>query len=118
MFAPTYTTCFNKNKHLSKFEKKRAHQWNNGCFNSTGEYILFPLGMFHHGYYNNKYNRIFIQVQLFCAPTKYTNVLRLPQSIMKGKGKDVTRGHLDKSTLLELRDDLINNWEIHNSIPK
>jgi hypothetical protein len=32
---------------------------------------------------------------------------------MKGKGKDVTQGHLDKSTLLELRDDLINNWGIH-----
>ncbi len=60
---------------------------------------------------------IFIQAQLFCAPTKYTDVLRLPPSIMKGKGKDVTRGHLDKSTLLELRDDLINNWEIHYSKP-
>ncbi len=60
---------------------------------------------------------IFIQAQLFCAPTEYTNVLRLPQSIMKGKGKDITQGHLDKSTLLELRDDLINNWDIRYSNP-
>jgi hypothetical protein len=36
---------------------------------------------------------------------------------MKGKGKDVTQGHLDKSTLLELRDDLINNGEINYSNP-
>ncbi len=36
---------------------------------------------------------------------------------MKGKGKDVTWGHLDESTLLELRDDLINNWDIHYSNP-
>jgi hypothetical protein len=36
---------------------------------------------------------------------------------MKGEGKDITRGHLDKSTLLELRDDLINNWDIHYSNP-
>jgi hypothetical protein len=36
---------------------------------------------------------------------------------MKGKGKDVSRGHLDESTLLELRDDLINNWDIHYSNP-
>jgi hypothetical protein len=36
---------------------------------------------------------------------------------MKGRGKDVTRGHLDESTLLELRDDLINNWEINYSNP-
>jgi hypothetical protein len=37
---------------------------------------------------------------------------------MKGKDKDVTQGHLDESTLLELRDDLINNGDIHYSNPK
>jgi hypothetical protein len=38
---------------------------------------------------------------------------------MKGKGKDATQGHLAKSTsLLELRDDLINNWDIHYSNPE
>jgi hypothetical protein len=36
---------------------------------------------------------------------------------MKGEGKDVTQGYLDKSTLLELRDDLINNWDMHYSNP-
>jgi hypothetical protein len=36
---------------------------------------------------------------------------------MKGKGKDVTQGHLDKSTILELRYDLINNWDIYYSNP-
>ncbi len=36
---------------------------------------------------------------------------------MKGEGNDVTKGHLDKSTLVELRDDLINNWDIHYSNP-
>jgi hypothetical protein len=118
LFEPTCTSYFNKNKYLSMSEKKCAHQWNNECLNSTGEYILFPLGMFHCGYFNDKSNRIFIQAQLFCAPTKYTNVLRLPRSIMKGKGKDVSQGHLDESTLLELRDDLINNWDIKYSNPK
>jgi hypothetical protein len=73
--------------------------------------------MFHCGYYNDKSNTISIQAQLFCAPTKYTNVLRLPRSIMKGEGNDVTQGHLDESTLLELRDDLIYNWDIHYSNP-
>ncbi len=82
LFAPTCITCFNKNKYLSMSEKKCAHQWNNECFNSTGEYILFHSGMFHCGYYNDKSNRIFIQAQLFCAPTKYTDVLRLPPSIL------------------------------------
>jgi hypothetical protein len=75
LFAPTCTTCFDKDKYLSTSEKKCAHQWNNECLNSTGEYVLFPSGMFHHGYYNDKYNTIFIQAQLFCAPTKYTDVL-------------------------------------------
>jgi hypothetical protein len=37
---------------------------------------------------------------------------------MKGEGKDITQGLLDESTLLELRDDLINNWDIHYSNPK
>jgi hypothetical protein len=118
LVAPTCTTCFNENKYLSTSEKKGAHQWNNECLNNTGEYILFPSGMFHRGYYNDIFNRIFIQAQLFCAPTEYSNVLRLPRSIMKEEGKDVTRGHLDMSTLFELRDDLINNWDIHYSNPK
>jgi hypothetical protein len=85
----------------------------NECLNSIGEYILFPSGMFHCGYYNDKSTRIFIKVQLFCAPTKYTDVLRLTRSIMKGK--DFTQGHLEDSTLLELREDLINNWDINYS---
>jgi hypothetical protein len=38
--------------------------------------------------------------------------------MMKGQGKDFTRGHFDESTLLELRDDLSNNWDIHYSNPK
>ncbi len=37
---------------------------------------------------------------------------------MKGEGNNITQGHLDKSTLVELRDDLINNWDIHYSNPK
>jgi hypothetical protein len=117
LIAPTCTTCFNENKYLSTSNEKCIHQWNNECLNSTGEYVLFPSGMFHCGYYNDKSNTIFIQAQFFCAPTEYTNVLRLPRSIMKGKGKDVTREHLEDSTLLELRDDLINNWGIHYSNP-
>ncbi len=36
---------------------------------------------------------------------------------MKGEGNDITQGHLDKYTLVELRDDLINNWDIHYSNP-
>ncbi len=75
LFAPTCTTCFNKNKYLSTSKKKWAHQWNNECFNSTGEFVLFPSGMFHRGYYNDKSNKIIIQAQLFCAPTKSTDVL-------------------------------------------
>jgi hypothetical protein len=72
--------------------------------------FFFPQGCF---IVDDKSNRIFIQVQLFCAPTEYTNVLQLPRSIMKGKY--FTQGPLDKSTLLALRDDLINNWDINYS---
>jgi hypothetical protein len=74
--------------------------------------------MYHCGYYNQKSNKIFIQAQLFCAPMDGTDVLRLPQSLMKAQGQQATRGCLDKSTLSELRDDLLNNWEILYSNPE
>ncbi len=74
--------------------------------------------MYHRGYYNQKSNQIFTQAQLFCAPFNSTDVLQLPQSLMKGQSKQVTQGCLDKSTLSELRDDLINNWEILYSNPE
>jgi hypothetical protein len=93
-------------------EKKCSHQWTNECLNRTGEYIIFPSEMYHRGYYNQKSNQIFTQAQLFCAPTNDTNVLRLPRSLMKAQGQQVTQGCLDESTLSELRDDLINHWEI------
>jgi hypothetical protein len=37
---------------------------------------------------------------------------------MKAQGQQVTRGCLGKSTLSELRDDLLNHWEILYSNPK
>ncbi len=90
LFAPTCITHFNNNKYLSTSKKKYVHQWGNECLNSTGEYVLFPLGMFHHGYYYDKSNTISYKEQLFCAPTKYSNVLPLPRSIMKGEGNNIT----------------------------
>jgi hypothetical protein len=69
LFAPTCTTCFNENKYLLPSKKKCLHPWTNDCLNSTGEYIIFPSEMYHRGYYNQKSNKIFIQAQLFCAPT-------------------------------------------------
>ncbi len=106
----TSTSCHPK--------KKCSHQWTNECLNSTGEYIIFPSEMYHHGQYNQKSNKIFIQAQLFCAPPDDTNVLQLPRSLMKAQGKQVTRGCLGESTLSELRDDLLNNWEILYSNPE
>jgi hypothetical protein len=78
LFAPTCTTCFNEDKYLSTSEKKCAHPWKNVCLNNTDKYIGFPSGMMHHGYYNDKSNRIFTQAQIFCAPTEYTDIERLP----------------------------------------
>ncbi len=118
LFAPTCTTCFNENKYLLMSKKKCSHQWANECLNRTGEYIIFLSEMYHRGYYNQKSNQIFTQAQLFCAPTDNTDVLRLPRSMMKAQGKQVTRGCLDESTLSELKDDLINHWEILYSNPK
>ncbi len=119
LFAHTCTTCFNKNKYLLQSKKKCLHQWTNECLNSTGEYIIFLSEMYHPGYDNQKSNKIFIQAQLFCAPTDDTNILQLPRSLMKAQGQQVTQGCLeDKSALPELSDDLLNNWQILYSNPK
>ncbi len=75
LFAPTCT------------KKKCLHQLTKECLNSTGEYIIFPSEMYHCGYYNQKSNKIFIQAQLFCAPTDDTDVLQLPRSLMKAQGQ-------------------------------
>jgi hypothetical protein len=90
LFAPTCTTCFNKNKYLSMSEKSVPTNGIMSALIAVESMFFFPSGMFHPGYYNDKLNTVFIQVQLFCAPTEYTDVLQLPRSIMKGKGKDVT----------------------------
>ena len=53
----------------------------------------------------------FTQAQLFCEPTLDTDVLRLPQFMMKAQGNQISRGCLDPSTLTDFRDDLIENWD-------
>ena len=90
LFAPTCSTCFNENKYLLVSEKKCSHQWSNESLNNPGEYIVFPSEMYHCGYYNQKSNQIFTQAQLFCEPTNDTDVLRLPQSMMKAQGKQIS----------------------------
>ncbi len=82
LFAPTCTTYFNEDKFLLISEKKCSHQWTNESLNITGKCIIFPSEMYCCGYYNQKYNQIITQAQLFCAPTNDTDVLRLPQSLM------------------------------------
>ncbi len=118
LFAPTCTTCFNENKYLSTSKKSVPTNEIMSTLIALESTFFFPQGCFIVDTTMTNPTRFFIQAQLFCAPTEYTNVLQLPRSMMKGQGKDVTRGHLDESTLLELRDDIINNWDIHYSNPK
>ncbi len=111
LFAPTCSTCFNENKYLLVSEKKCSHKWSNESLNNPGDYIVFLSEMYHRGYYNQKSNKIYTQAQLFCAQTNDTDVLRFPRSMMKAQGKQMSQGCLDASTLTELRDDLIENWD-------
>jgi len=111
LFAPTCSTCFNANKYLLVSEKKCSHEWINESLNNPGEYIVFPSKLYHRGYYNDTSNQFFTQAQLFCEPTLDTEVLRLPRSMMKEKGNQISRGCLEPSTLTDFRDDLIENWD-------
>jgi hypothetical protein len=42
-----------------------THLCRNVQINKLGEYVLFPLQCWHHGYFNDKSNKIFITAQLF-----------------------------------------------------
>jgi hypothetical protein len=121
LFAPTCTTCFNENKYLLPSKKSVRTNELMSVLTALESTLLFPQRCIIVDTtvdYNQKSNKIFIQAQLFCAPFNYTNVLQLSRSLMKAQGQQVTRGCLDKSTLSELRDDHLNNWEILYSHPK
>jgi hypothetical protein len=58
----------------------------------------------HEGFYHNKFNKTFIQAQLFAAPSMGKGIGRLTRSFA---GKDFIDGNLDKSIFAELTHDVI-----------
>jgi hypothetical protein len=74
----------------------------------TGGYILFPLLCWHKGFYHDKFNKIFIQAQLFVAPLMGKDTGCLTYSIV---GQDFIDGNLDKSIVAELPHDVATRWD-------
>jgi hypothetical protein len=116
LFAPTCTSFFVQSKYISNADKVYDHTWNYVCLNNTGEYFIFSLGMFHCGYYNNKAKKDVITAQLFAMPSEDIDVPHLPRSCLEGQ--DLTEGCLDESTMIELRNNLMHNWDTRYSVDK
>jgi hypothetical protein len=70
--------------------------------------------MFHCGHFKTKANKVFTTVQLFEMPSEEVDVPCLPQSCLEDQ--DFTEGHLDESTVLELCNDVMHNWDTRYSV--
>ena len=91
-----------------------SHRRTNAQINKVGDYFLFPLQCWHHGYFNDESNKNFIAAQLFVRPTINEDTEHFSCSCNEGQQEFIT-GRLDKSVgeytiLKDLSVDLLENW--------
>jgi hypothetical protein len=107
-FAPNCKKCFRTNKYLTHGDKLCGHTWQPHRLDKTGGYILFPSLCWHKGFYHDKFNKTFIQAQLFVALLICKDIGRLTRSFA---GKDFIDGNLDKSIFAELTHNVVTRWD-------
>ncbi len=107
-FAPDCKKWFWTNKYLTHGVYLCGHTWQPHRLDKTGGYILFPLLCWHKGFYHNKFNNTFIQVQLFAALLMGKDIGCLTCSFA---GKDFIDGNLDKSIFAKLSQDVVTRWD-------
>jgi hypothetical protein len=107
-FAPDCNKCFRTNKYLTHGDKLCGHTWQAHRLDKTGAYLLFPSLCWHKGFYHNKFNKTFIQAQLFADPLMGKDTGCLTCSFA---GKDFIEGNLDKSIDAELTHDVVTRWD-------
>jgi hypothetical protein len=100
--------CSRTNKYLTHGDKLCGHTWQPHRLDKTGDYILFPSLCWHKGFYHDKFNKMFIQAQLFAAPSMGEGIGRLTRSFA---GKDFINGNLEKSIFAELTHDVVMRWD-------
>ncbi len=105
---PIAKKCFWTNKYLTHGDKLCGHTWQPHRHDKTGGYILFPLLCWHKGFYHNKFNKTFIQAQLFAAPLMGKVIGCLTCSFAD---KDFIDGNHDKSIFAELTHDVVTRWD-------
>ena len=103
-FAPDCQKCFQTNKYLNHSDTICGHTWQAHRLDKTGGYILFPLLCWHKGFYHDKFNKIFIQAQLFAALLMGKDIGCLTRSFT---GQDFIDGDLDKSIVAELTHNVV-----------
>jgi len=68
----------------------------------------------HHRYYNDKADKILIAAQIFTRPSIDPDTERISRSLTQAQ--DFMQGKLDESTLMELSNDLLPNWDAKYSV--
>jgi hypothetical protein len=67
-FAPNCKDCFLTNKYLHHGHKICGHTWQAQRLDKTEIYILFPSTCWHTSFYQDEFNKTFIQAQLLATP--------------------------------------------------
>ncbi len=112
-FAPDCETCFRTNKYLTHGDKVCGHSWQPHRLDKTGDYILFPSLCWHKGFYHDKFNKTFIQAQLFAALLMSEDMGCLTRSFA---GKNFINRNLDKSVFSELTNGVFTRWDANYSL--
>jgi hypothetical protein len=92
-----------------------GHICKNVQINEAGEYILFPSQCWHHGYFNEESNKIFITAQLFARPTINEETERFSGSFTEGQREFISErlGSMvgKYSIIKDLSIDPLENWD-------
>jgi hypothetical protein len=107
-FVPDCKKCFRTNKYLNHGDKICGHTWQAHRLDKTGGYILFSSLCWHKGFYHDKFNKTFIQAQLFAAPLMGKDIGCLTRSFA---GQDFIHGNLIKSIVAELTHGVVTRWD-------
>jgi hypothetical protein len=89
------------------------HPVNKDALEHVGEFVVFPLRWYHHGYYNIKSDKVFYTAQLFAMGSSKPVAW---QNITSQVNRNMIQGHVAESKLRELTEDLRDNWDTNYSV--
>jgi hypothetical protein len=80
---------------------------------NVGDYFVFPLRWYHHGYYNTKSDKVFYPAQLFVIDSSSPEAW---ENITHKVNRNMIQSHVAESKLRELTQDLHDDWDMTYSV--